>query len=80
MPCTSAMVRRCWGKGKSFVSFHTSFRCLCVLLWSGSLWSMPGGVHLAMVDVDMEEEVATTETEVDMEDGEYHVCTCMYIM
>lgn len=38
---------------------------------------MPGEVHLAMVDVDMEEEVAMTGTGGDMEDGEYHVCTCV---
>lgn len=38
---------------------------------------MPGEVHLAMVDVGME-EVAMTETGGDMGDGEYHVCTCVH--
>lgn len=39
---------------------------------------MPGEVHPAMVDVDVEEEVAMTETGVDMEDGECRVFTCAH--
>lgn len=40
---------------------------------------MPGEVHLAMVD-GIEEEVAMTETEGDMEAGEHHVCTHVHML